>query len=299
MTFTRRCIKTLKTVISVLLVLLCLSCQKSEVPVSIDTAAINNFTIENQELEFPLHSDKYMLVNLSDFVFTHAKKNNVVMYPASLTKVLTFDTVLNLEDDLSNRSHFTYDQLLYLIEEDASLAQMKYDYNYTLEDLLYGLILPSGADSALALENYFAAKGINLVDEMNRHALELGCTDSHFVNTTGLHDDDHYTTLDDLFLIVMDTLKFEKGRQIMESLVHTCEDGLVVSSGIRILNVNINTVVLGGKTGYTPEAGQNIIILYKNRGKSYMLLLGNAPGSYLYDQYWHYEDSLTVLQELY
>ena len=77
------------------------------------------------------------------------------------------------------------------------------------------------------------------------------------------------------------------------------DDGLTVSTGIRSLNVSANTIVLGGKTGYTPEAGQNIVILYKNRGKSYMLLLGNADGSYLRDEYWHYEDALTVLQQLY
>lgn len=299
MIFTERCIRYLKVFISVTMLLMCFGCHKDEKPFHIDTDSINSFSYINDELDFPLHSDKYLLVDLSDFSFTHAHRNDVVMYPASLTKVLTLDTVLNLEDDLDQMSYVTADQVKYLVEEDASLACIQSDYNYSLEDLLYGLILPSGADAALALENYFASKGIDLVYEMNKHAQEIGCTNSHFVNTTGLHDDDLYTTLDDMFLIVMDALKFEKGREILESLYHTMADGLKVSSGIRILNVNPHTIVLGGKTGYTPEAGQNIIILYKNKGKSYMLLLGNAPGSYLYDQYWHYDDSLTVLDELY
>ncbi|MBQ6492699.1 MAG: D-alanyl-D-alanine carboxypeptidase [Erysipelotrichaceae bacterium] len=276
-----------------------LLCSCREQSFKIDTSEINVLTDNATELDFKLHSDKYLLVDLSDFIIKYKHRSDVIMYPASLTKVLTMDTVLNLVEDLDETSYVTYEQVEALIEEDASLAYIKRDYPYSLRDLLYALILPSGADASLALENYFSQRGIDLVEQMNIHAQQLGCTNSHFVNTTGLHDDDHYTTLDDLFLIVMDTLKFAEGRAIIESLHHVMDDGLTVSTGIRSLNVSANTIVLGGKTGYTPEAGQNIVILYKNRGKSYMLLLGNADGSYLRDEYWHYEDALTVLQQLY
>ena len=210
------------------------------------------------------------------------------MYPASLTKVLTLDTVLNLEDDLSNRSHFTYDQLLYLIEEDASLAQMKYDYNYTLEDLLYGLILPSGADSALALENYFAAKGINLVDEMNRHALELGCTDSHFVNTTGLHDDDHYITAYDMYLILQEAEKYEIIREIDSyktfTYSYTTADGLVLDDDITPTNQFLagnyklpsNITIDSWKTGTTNAAGNILAMNVTIDNNSYSLFVADA-----------------------
>ncbi len=287
----------MKKVFLIILCLLLAGC--SERTIALETGDINVFTYEDETFAFDLHSHGYLLVDLSDFVRLYALNNDVPMYPASLTKVLTMDTVLNLESDLSQTSSLSREQLQYLIDEDASLAYIHVEEEYTLKDLLYALMLPSGADGALALENYFAARGIDLVAEMNRHALEIGCTNSHFVNTTGLHDDDHYTSLDDLFLIVMDALKFEEGRHLLESLFYTMEDGQEIATGIRLISYNAFTEVLGGKTGYTPEAGQNVIVLYKYRGKSYVLMLANAMGSYSLNQYWHYDDALTVFENLY
>jgi len=259
---------------------------------------VNVLKDRSQTLGLDLHSGKYLLVDLSDFEILYSHDNDVRMYPASLTKVLTMDTVLSLTEDLDELSLVTNQQVEDLIVEDASLAYLQRDYYYTLRDLLYALMLPSGADAALALENYFAQKGIDLVEEMNRHAKEIGCTDSHFVNTTGLHDDDHYTTLNDLYLIVLDSLKYEEGRKILDTLFYTLEDGTRISTGVRMV-ANSKTDVRGGKTGYTPEAGLNIIVLYRHRERSFVLLLGNAMGSYLNDEYWHFDDALMIFDSLY
>jgi D-alanyl-D-alanine carboxypeptidase (penicillin-binding protein 5/6) len=259
---------------------------------------INVLKDHSQKLDLDLHSGKYLLVDLSDFEILYSKDSDVRMYPASLTKVLTMDTVLSLTEDLDELSFVTNQQVEDLIVEDASLAYLQRDYYYTLRDLLYALMLPSGADAAVALENYFYLQGIDLVEEMNRHAQEIGCTDSHFVNTTGLHDEDHYTTLNDLYLIVMDSLKHEEGRKILDTLYYTLQDETRITTGVRMVS-NSKTDVRGGKTGYTPEAGLNIIVLYRHRGRSYVLLLGNAMGSYLNDEYWHFDDALTIFDSLY
>lgn len=267
---------------------------------SINVKNINVFKNEPKEFDFTVHSDGYMLVDISDNKVLYAHNTSKQIYPASLTKILTLDAVLHLEQDLTKTSYVADRQVEALIKEDASLAYIQRDYNYSLQDLLYALILPSGADAAIALENYFISKGIDLVEKMNELASELGCKNSHFTNTTGLHDDSLYTSIDDLYLIVMDTLKNETGRKILTSLNHTLEDGTYVSTGIRLLNFNDNdTIVLGGKTGYTDEAGQNIITLYRNKGKSYALFFINAYGRYSHDEYWHYEDCLTVFEHLY
>jgi len=259
---------------------------------------VNVLRDHSQTLDLDLHSGKYLLVDLSDFDILYAKDSDVRMFPASLTKVLTMDTVLSLTEDLDELSFVTNQQVEDLIVEDASLAYLQRDYYYTLRDLLYALMLPSGADAAVALENYFARKGIDLVEAMNEHAAKIGCTDSHFVNTTGLHDDDHYTTLNDLYLVVMDSLKYKEGRKILDTLFYTLEDDTRISTGIRMVT-NTKTDVRGGKTGYTPEAGLNIIVLYRHRGRSYVVLLGNAMGSYLNDEYWHFDDALTIFDSLY
>ena len=248
--------------------------------------------------DFDLHSGSYLLADLSDFEILYGYENSKQIYPASLTKVLTLDTVLNIVDDLDEMSYVTSDQVEDLIREDASLAYIQRDYPYPIRDLLYALVLPSGADAAVALENYFDYLGLDLVEEMNKQATKLGCQNSNFTNTTGLHDDNLYTSLDDLLLITLDVLKYEEGRKILESLYYYCYDGISFSSSIFYLNRS-KVLALGGKTGYTPEAGQNVIVLYKYRGRSYILLLANAMGSYANGDMWHFDDALTVFEHLY
>lgn len=265
----------------------------------VDSKSINVLKDVSQEFDFPLHSNSYMLVDLSDFKIQYAHKNDIQIYPASLTKVMTLATVLDLCEDLDDVSFVSNQQVEDLIVEDASIAELQRDYDYTIRDLLYALILPSGADAALALENYFAYRGIDLVKQMNIHAKEIGCTNTHFMNSTGLHDDDHYTSLDDLYLIVMDTLKHEEGRAMLSSLYYQLEDGLRISTGVRMVARTMKADVLGGKTGYTDEAGQNIIVLYRNKGRSFVLLLANAMGKYSNDEYWHFDDALEIFDQLY
>lgn len=251
-----------------------------------------------QELDFPLHSYAYSLIRLSDFKVLSNKNNNVAIYPASLTKILTMDTVLTFVDDLNDTSLVTNQQVEDLIKEDASLAYIQRDYEYSIEDLLYALILPSGADGAVALENYFEKKDMNLVKEMNALASSLGCKNSNFVNTTGLHDDNHYTCIDDLQLIIFDVLNKEKGRQILESLYYEMTDGTMLTSSLAFLSSSTNADILGGKTGFTDESGQSVVVLGRKDNRSYLLILCNAYGSYRDRQYWHYDDARTVFDYL-
>ena len=263
-----------------------------------DLSNVNVLNNHAKEFDFSLHSYGYMLVDMADFDILYSKNEDVRVYPASLTKLITLDTVLHLVDDLDERSYVTDQQVEQLIKEDASLAYIQRDYFYSIRDLLYALNLPSGADAALALENYFSDRSMNLVDEMNKLMSILGCEDSRFVNTTGLHDDNHYTSINDLFVVVMDILKYEEGRKILTSLTYMMDDGLLITSGIRAVS-NEKTVVLGGKTGYTPEAGQNIVVLYRHYGQPFLYISVNAMGSYLYDTFWHFDDALKVFEELY
>lgn len=285
-----------KIIILFITFLLLTSCSKSS---SKHYASnVNTFDNHGQEFDFDLHSFGYMLVDMANFDILYNKNNDVRIYPASLTKLLTLDTVLHLVDDLDERSYVTYDQVEEMIKEDASLAYIQRDYFYSIRDLLYALNLPSGADAAVALENYFSDRSMDLVEQMNILAESLGCDDTHFVNSTGLHDDNHYTTINDLFIIVMDILKYEEGRKILTSISYTLQDGLFVSSGIRAV-LNNKTNVLGGKTGYTPEAGQNIVVLYRHFGQPYLFISVNAMGSYSLEQYWHFDDALNVFAHLY
>ena len=266
---------------------------------SSDSQYINNLKYDYVDyLDDDIHSSGYLLIRLSDFEVLYALNTSERRYPASLTKIATMATVLNYVDDLDDRSSVTYDQVVGLINENASLAYIQRDHEYTIKDLLYALILPSGADAALALENYFTAQNQNLVDLMNKHMKKIGCKDTHFVNTTGLHDDDHYTTIDDLYKIILDVLQHEEGRKILESLHYELEDGITVNSSLAYVSSS-NVEVLGGKTGFTDEAGQSLVVFYRKNGRSYMLMLLNAMGNPYEKKYFHFEDALDIFYTLY
>ncbi len=248
--------------------------------------------------DFDIRSNEYMLVNLSEFKVEYCKDNDLRIYPASLTKLMTLDTVLNTFDDLSVTSSISNEQIIDLINQDASLASLQADYEYTLYDLLYGLMLPSGADAAIALENYFIENNLNLMEQMKLQLKKLNCNDTNFVNSTGLHDDNHYTTLNDLLKILLDVLSFESGREILETVNYLSEDHILFRSALQLINVD-GIKVLGGKTGYTDESGQSVIVLYKANNRSYALFLANAMADSYYKQRYHLDDAMEIMNQLY
>ena len=289
----------IRKILTVLIIcLLLVSCKEEVVTYTFTSDDINNLDYSNlKEFDFSLHSKEYMLVCLSDFKVLYGKDIDKKIYPASLTKVLTMDTVLHLFEDLNDTSTISEEQLKKLYEDDASLAYLDINEKYTIKELLYALILPSGGDAAVALSNYFESKGYNLVDEMNKLASSLGCTNSHFTNPTGLHDDDLYTTLNDYFLIVLDTLQNDYARKILKSTFYRAHDDTpFMSTLLRSLNDNVN--VLGGKTGTTDESGQSVMVFYEKDNRNYMLIVANALG-YKQKEYFHMEDILKIFDELY
>ena len=287
----------MKKILIIIIVILLCGCSYEERKVDINN--INNFNYDDaKEFEFDIHSQEYMMIKISDLSVLYKKNTEKIIYPASLTKLVTLDTVLNKVENLDDKSYVTRKQIDDLIAEDASLAYIEPDYQYTIEDLLYCLILPSGADAAKALENYFETKNMNLIEEMNIQSSNLGCENSNFVNSTGLHDDNHYTTLDDLFKVIMDILRYIKGREILETIWHITEDGIQLGSSVAPVVIDDGNI-LGGKTGYTPESGQSIVVLFRKDNRSYLLMLANAMGDRKQKQYWHYEDAIEIINRLY
>ena len=252
---------------------------------------------EEKPFDFELHSNSYLLMRLSDLTVLNSHNINEKIFPASLTKVMTLNTVLRLEEELSNTSSVSKDQINNLIELNASLAYLRADHEYSIEDLLYALILPSGADGALALENYFSNKKIDLINELNKTAKILKLKNSNFTNTTGLHDENNYTCVKDLLTLVLDTFKYEKAREILESLSITLDDGLSLNSTLSYID-NRGAKILGGKTGYTPQAGECLIMIFKYDNRSYLWISAAAMGKISNGEFFHYEDAQRVLEEI-
>jgi len=268
-----------------------------EEPFLLETDSINQMVYDSQSFDFSLYSEAYLLADLSQMKVIYAFNEDKEIYPASLTKLLTMDTILHL-GDLQDTAYVDNEQIIELIREDASIADLVPQQDYSICDLLYALILPSGADAAAALENYAESLGVDLVEQMNLQAQKLGCRHSSFINTTGLHEDDHYSSLNDLLLIVMDILQYKTGREILETFTYQLDDGKQVISTLLPLS-EMEDEVLGGKTGYTPEAGQNVMVLFRHNHRSYLLLLANARGGFELRQNRHFQDVSEVFMHLF
>lgn len=275
---------------------------KKENTFNISDLKINEIDYSSsKEFDFDLNSKEYLLMRLNDYKVLYSKGNDIRIYPASLTKILTMDTVLSNVNDVNETSYFTDEQYYELISEDSSMAGLKTYEDYSIDELLNALVLPSGGDAAVCLENYFNNKGLDLIDEMNNKCSNLNLTNSHFTNPTGLHDDNLYTSLDDYAKIVIDTLFKDGGKKVLKTNEYITHDNIKCLSTLSFLTGKDDVVkVYGGKTGYTLEAGMNIMCLFEADNRSYLLILANAPGSpYEGGVPGHIEDVKKILDNLF
>lgn len=217
------------------------------------------------------------------------------MYPASITKVMTALIAIkygNLEDTVT----VTEDAVI--SEPGATLCGIKPGDKLTLEQLLYGLMLPSGNDAAAAIAIHMDGSIEAFADQMNEEARKLGAVDSHFVNPHGLHSENHYTTAYDLYLIFNEAFKYPVFREIIESKSYTANytsaAGDSVSKTWKCSNQFITgerdtpqgVTVLGGKTGTTKAAGYCLIIASKDDatdGNFISVVLKSDSRPHLYD----------------
>lgn len=238
------------------------------------------------EADLNLYSDKYLLLEVDSRKVLYGKNINEQMYPASLTKLVALDIILSSDLPLDSYASFSFVQRSELIAQNASLAYLKAETDYTIRDLLYGLILPSGADAEAALSNVF-----DFDQGYAKLADRLRLVDSNFVNYNGLHDDNHYSTLMDIATVALDIIK--NNPEFIRTMEYVCEDGTVLRSTLSNLSQATYANVYGGKTGYTGQAGENLLVYFNLDGKDYLLLLANAPGNPYAGQYYHFADFYT------
>lgn len=191
------------------------------------------------------------------------------MNPASITKIMT--ALIALQDgDL--QKEITVGKETVITEAGASLCHINPGETLTLEQLLYGLMLPSGNDAAAAIAVYEAGNLEAFADKMNETAWKLGATDTHFVNPHGLTNPEHYTTAYDLYLIFNECLKYPEFRTIIGSTEYEADykdaNGVAKSQKWESSNQYLTgkqqtpdgVTVLGGKTGTTQAAGYCLIL---------------------------------------
>ena len=171
----------------------------------------------------------------------------------------------------------------------ASVAGFLPGEQLTLRDLLYGCVLPSGADAAMSLACATAGSEENFAELMNGKAAELGMAHTHFKNATGLHDPGHYTTVMDMAVLLRAGLKNPDFRELLTTFDYQTEPtnrhpgGVGLSSTLSSLMgtpYQDGVTLLGGKTGYTEEAGLCLATLAEKDGREYIAVTAGAPGSH-------------------
>ncbi len=154
------------------------------------------------------------LFNIDTGEIKYAKNINERMFPASTTKILTAYTAIkhgNLSEEI------TVSENAVKQDADSSVCNLAAGDVLTLEDLLYGLMLRSGNDAAVAIAEGVGGSTENFMQLMNQEAKALGATNSHFVTPNGLHDDNHYTTVYDMYLITSAAVKDETLLKVMST----------------------------------------------------------------------------------
>ena len=151
-------------------------------------------SVSAKEVPFEVDSDYVYMVNRNSNEVMYEKNAYEKMYPASMTKMMSAIVAIENMDDLNREVTISYDMLSGLYEANASMAGFNVNETVTIKDLLYGLMLPSGAECAYALGYTLFGSIDNYVSMMNEKAKMLKMKDTHFVNPNGFHNDDHYST---------------------------------------------------------------------------------------------------------
>lgn len=204
---------------------------------------------------------------------------NKKMYPASTTKIMTaavtLDYVKNLDEEVTVGSELDW------LPAGSSVSDLIKGEVLSYEDLLYGLMIPSGNDAAIVLacnvgniingEKTTKEKAYDIfVDAMNKKAKELGMNDTHFANPHGFHDSNHYSTPHDMVLIAAYADNYDFYNRVVNSTYYETTTNKTTHkwSGHNYIIVKSSdyfyNLAKGDKTGYTSEAGRCVIVSSEN-----------------------------------
>lgn len=250
-------------------------------------------------------------INSSYAVLMQAKNGKVIgsingdaqMYPASMTKIMTAIVAIENLSDLDQEILLTNEMVADLYAQDAMQAGFQPGESVRAIDLLYGVMLPSGAECCIALADAVAGSTDAFVDLMNAKAEKIGMTGTHFCDTTGLHDPDHYSTVKDIALLTRYALKNDTFREIIESPWHSTPGTNIHPDGITFYSTMLKNLsdtsvidgqIMGGKTGYTDEAGHCLASFAEIDGVEYILVTAGASGTGIP----HIEDAVKIYNRL-
>lgn len=254
------------------------------------------FSDSTAQIESDIVSQCVIVVNCDTNQVVAAKNATERCYPASTTKIMTILTAVDYITDYNDTFTFSYEITDPFYRQDATLAGFADGEAVNMTDMLYGAILPSGADATAGLAIKIAGSEENFVKLMNQKAKQLGLRDTHFTNASGLFDKDHYTTPEDMAVIVRAAMQNQLCKKVLSTYQHTTAvtqqnpDGILLTSTLFSYMYGTEPEgadIIGGKTGYVGESGYCIASFGKSdSGTEYVCvtLKGQSLWPTVYDQ---------------
>jgi len=199
--------------------------------------------------------------------------------PASLTKIATALVAVQHSDPAQMVTVHVNGPAL-AVTTDGTIMGLVPGETLSMRDLLYGLLLPSGNDAALAIAEYVAGSDDAFVELMNALVAQLGLTDTHFTNPHGLDDPGLYTSAYDIAMLGRELLRQPQLAEAVRARVYE-----PAWSGPDLWNVNRLVYqypgALGIKTGYTDEAGHTIVAAAERNGRRLIAAVLGSSDAYL------------------
>jgi len=267
-----------------------------EIPVEPEAPYSVAETETTVRLDDSLSSTYAIVVDLSSGTIIAEKESQTVINPASMTKLLTLLVAAEHVTNLDDMFTMTIDITDYCYVNDCSVVGLEVGETVSIRELLYGTILPSGADASLGLAHSIAGSHEAFVELMNEKLEELGLADTaHFTNCVGLYDENHYCTVYDMAMILKAAMDNELCREVLKARTYetlpTAEhpDGQVLSNWFlrRIEDKDTGDIeVVGAKTGYVVQAGSCAASCGADAdGNLYLCVTANASSSWqaIYD----------------
>lgn len=235
------------------------------------------------------YSPRCILMETSTGKIIYEKNAYEKAYPASTTKIMT--AILTLENcnltDTATVSH----EAIFSVPIGYSHAYLVEGEVLTIEQLLYILLIPSANDAANVLAEHIAGSISSFTTMMNTKALELGCTNTHFVNSNGIHNENHYSSAYDLALMGRYAMQNETFRKIVSTTKYTLPATNKYLESNRYFKTTNELITLderdsvdnyyypyttGIKTGYTNSAGNCIVASAKKDDIEYIVVILGA-----------------------
>ena len=254
---------------------------------AVDTSAVFELTSntwENWPQAPDVQAATAVVIDSDTGTVLYDKGKDAQRYPASITKIMTALVILENCTDMDAQVTMTETGMADAYSGSANVNPVLGEV-FTVEQCLQMILIKSGNDVATQMAEYVGGSVQGFADMMNAKAAELGCTNTHFCNASGLENDDHYTSAHDMALITAEALKHDKFREIigLQSVTIPATN----MSGERRYGTHVQLIVpgseyycegcIGGKTGYTDISGSTLVAAAERDGRTLIGVIMGSP----------------------